>query len=253
MIIQPPRSWKTLEGPSTPLIPSPVISNPSKEPELNLETSTEKVQNPNLENTAHVPSSGEEDLIFMEIPKPKQNVNPLFEENDEDVKIKSSSSITLTSPEENVSIPPGIDLTLTSQPFKYSNQILEVEENQGKEIQVSSDRTSTFDFFLFSKNFILSTSDTEPTRCIFENVVLNFYQNKKTLPLNVEDVDSFTFIIWTFLPFFTYTKESPLISSFKSENFVFDPGITRSSFNESFYLLSLRTTKFRDRVELATR
>ncbi|GKF42289.1 hypothetical protein Tco_0125631, partial [Tanacetum coccineum] len=40
------------------------------------------------------------------------NVNPLFEENDKDVEIKSSSSFTLTSPEENVSIPPGIDLTL---------------------------------------------------------------------------------------------------------------------------------------------
>ncbi|GJT86582.1 hypothetical protein Tco_1068299 [Tanacetum coccineum] len=33
--------------------------------------STEKVQNPNLENTAHVPPPGEEDSIFMEIPNPK--------------------------------------------------------------------------------------------------------------------------------------------------------------------------------------
>ncbi|GKD98223.1 reverse transcriptase domain-containing protein, partial [Tanacetum coccineum] len=40
------------------------------------------------------------------------NVNPLFEENDKDVEIKSSSSFTLTSPEESDSIPPGIDLTL---------------------------------------------------------------------------------------------------------------------------------------------
>ncbi|GKD69484.1 hypothetical protein Tco_1323574 [Tanacetum coccineum] len=40
------------------------------------------------------------------------NVNPLFEENDKDVEIKSSTFVTLTSPEENVSIPPGIDLTL---------------------------------------------------------------------------------------------------------------------------------------------
>ncbi|GJV97320.1 hypothetical protein Tco_1548897, partial [Tanacetum coccineum] len=62
---------------------------------------------------------------------------------------------------------------------------------------------------------------------VMKNVVLNedFYQSKKTLPLNVEDVDSFTFIIWTFLPYFTYTEESPLIFSFRSENFVFDPGI----------------------------
>ncbi|GJY88961.1 reverse transcriptase domain-containing protein [Tanacetum coccineum] len=65
------RSGKTLEEPSTPLVPTPDISIPSKEPEQNPETSTEKVQNPNLENTAHVPSPGEEDSIFMEIPNPK--------------------------------------------------------------------------------------------------------------------------------------------------------------------------------------
>ncbi|GJZ08627.1 reverse transcriptase domain-containing protein [Tanacetum coccineum] len=64
-------SGKTLEEPSTPLVPTPVISIPQKEPEQNLKTSTEKVQNPNLENTAHVPPPGEEDSIFIEIPKPK--------------------------------------------------------------------------------------------------------------------------------------------------------------------------------------
>ncbi|GJU91421.1 reverse transcriptase domain-containing protein [Tanacetum coccineum] len=65
------RSGKTLEGPSIPFVPTPVISIPHKEPVQNPETSTEKVQNPNLENTAHVPSPGEEDSIFIEIPKPK--------------------------------------------------------------------------------------------------------------------------------------------------------------------------------------
>ncbi|GJX71592.1 reverse transcriptase domain-containing protein [Tanacetum coccineum] len=65
------RSGKTLEEPSTPLVPTPVTSNPQQEPEQNPETSTEKVQNPNLENTAHVPSPGKEDSIFMEIPNPK--------------------------------------------------------------------------------------------------------------------------------------------------------------------------------------
>ncbi|GJV93905.1 reverse transcriptase domain-containing protein [Tanacetum coccineum] len=65
------RSGKTLEEPSTPLISKPVTLNPQQEPEQNPETSTEKVQNPNLENTAHVPSPGEEDSIFIEIPKPK--------------------------------------------------------------------------------------------------------------------------------------------------------------------------------------
>ncbi|GKD82632.1 hypothetical protein Tco_1349471, partial [Tanacetum coccineum] len=47
------------------------VSIPSKEPEQNPETSTEEVQNPNLENTAHVPPPEEEDSIFIEIPKPK--------------------------------------------------------------------------------------------------------------------------------------------------------------------------------------
>ncbi|GJU18142.1 hypothetical protein Tco_1146108 [Tanacetum coccineum] len=40
------------------------------------------------------------------------NSLPPGDDNDKDVEIKSSSSITLTSPQENVSIPPGIDLTL---------------------------------------------------------------------------------------------------------------------------------------------
>ncbi|GKA44025.1 reverse transcriptase domain-containing protein [Tanacetum coccineum] len=65
------RSGKTLEGPSTPLVPTPVVSIPLKEPEQNPETSTEKVQNPNLENTAQVPPPEEEDSTFIEIPKPK--------------------------------------------------------------------------------------------------------------------------------------------------------------------------------------
>ncbi|GJZ83118.1 hypothetical protein Tco_0648291, partial [Tanacetum coccineum] len=52
---------------------------------------------------------------------------------------------------------------------------------------------------------------------VMKNVVLNedLYQSKKTLPLNVEDVNSFAFVIWTFLPYFTYTEESPLIFSFR--------------------------------------
>ncbi|GJV86326.1 reverse transcriptase domain-containing protein [Tanacetum coccineum] len=65
------RSGKTLEGPSTPLVPTPVVSNPQKEPEQNPETSTEKVQNLNLENSAHVLPPEEEESIFIEIPKPK--------------------------------------------------------------------------------------------------------------------------------------------------------------------------------------
>ncbi|GJZ94216.1 hypothetical protein Tco_0666419 [Tanacetum coccineum] len=59
----------------------------------------------------------------------------------------------------------------------------------------------------------------------------DLYLSETMLSLNVEDVDSFTFIIWTFLPYFTYTEESPLIFPFRSENFVFDPGIVTFPFS----------------------
>ncbi|GJV58493.1 reverse transcriptase domain-containing protein [Tanacetum coccineum] len=65
------RSGKTCEGPMTPLVPTPVVSIPSKEPEQNPKTSMDKVQKPSLESTAQVPPPEEEESIFMEIPKPK--------------------------------------------------------------------------------------------------------------------------------------------------------------------------------------
>ncbi|GKD76731.1 hypothetical protein Tco_1339352, partial [Tanacetum coccineum] len=42
---------------------------------------------------------------------------------------------------------------------------------------------------------------------------------------NVEDDDSFTFIIQTFLPFLTYPVDSPLLLSTGSEDTIFDPDI----------------------------
>ncbi|GKA21555.1 reverse transcriptase domain-containing protein [Tanacetum coccineum] len=65
------RSGKTCEGPSTPLVPTPVVSTPSKEPEQNPETSMDKVQKPSSKNTAQVPPPKDHDSIFIEIPKPK--------------------------------------------------------------------------------------------------------------------------------------------------------------------------------------
>ncbi|GKF42873.1 hypothetical protein Tco_0126215, partial [Tanacetum coccineum] len=38
--------------------------------------------------------------------------------------------------------------------------------------------------------------------------------NQIVLSLNVEDVNPFTFVIWIFLPFFTYPEDSPVILSF---------------------------------------
>ncbi|GJT19372.1 hypothetical protein Tco_0878078 [Tanacetum coccineum] len=44
--------------------------------------------------------------------------------------------------------------------------------------------------------------------------------------IDVEDDDSFTFVIWTFLPYLTYPEVSPLLSSTKNEDTIFDPDIS---------------------------
>ncbi|GJT53364.1 hypothetical protein Tco_0988418 [Tanacetum coccineum] len=292
------RSGKTLEEPSIPLVPTPDVSNPQNE--SNMETSTEKVKNPNLENTAHVPPPGEEDSIFMEIPNPKakktinveiQDLNSprpnsyqsrlpypermkvrehdkpnnpfsgsttntlppssssvktsdnlekfadelaplelLPSETNKDSEIKFFFSFTLTSPEESEletylerdSIPPGIDPTRPPT-FEVSSSNPTSPTLTGEKEKLK-ENISSVTLLVFKEPLFLLPPPEPPDECL-KNVVLNFYQNQKTFPLNVEDVNSFTFIIWTFLLHFTYTKESPLIFSFRSENFVFDPGI----------------------------
>ncbi|GKC23252.1 hypothetical protein Tco_1025402, partial [Tanacetum coccineum] len=59
----------------------------------------------------------------------------------------------------------------------------------------------------------------------------DFNQGEIFLSLNVEDVNSFTFVIWTFLPFFTYPEDSPVILSLISEDLIFDPGISTFHFS----------------------
>ncbi|GKA60832.1 hypothetical protein Tco_0760239 [Tanacetum coccineum] len=59
----------------------------------------------------------------------------------------------------------------------------------------------------------------------------DFNQGEIVLPLNVEDINSFTFVIWTFLLFFTYPEDSPVILSIRSEDLVFDPGISTFHFS----------------------
>ncbi|GJY23151.1 hypothetical protein Tco_0396809 [Tanacetum coccineum] len=44
--------------------------------------------------------------------------------------------------------------------------------------------------------------------------------------INVEVDNSFTFVTWTFLPFLTYPEVSPLLSSTKNEDTIYDPDIS---------------------------
>ncbi|GKD01623.1 hypothetical protein Tco_1171897 [Tanacetum coccineum] len=43
---------------------------------------------------------------------------------------------------------------------------------------------------------------------------------------NIEDDESFTFVIRTFLPYLAYLEDSPLLLSTRSEDTIFDPGIS---------------------------
>ncbi|GJW53204.1 hypothetical protein Tco_0097289 [Tanacetum coccineum] len=77
------------------------------------------------------------------------------------------------------------------------------------------------------------TSDIEPDTAMIKN--FNELNEDKCFDLgggeivfspNVEDDDSFTFFIRTFLPFLTYPEDYPLLLSTGSEDIIFDPGIS---------------------------
>ncbi|GKE81821.1 hypothetical protein Tco_1551821 [Tanacetum coccineum] len=156
-------------------------------------------------------------------------------DSDSPFTVELSASVTLNSlGNEDKVFKPGI---LVYHPIHDTNPVT-LEENL--KVNISSETLLVFK----EPSFLLPPP--EPPDEYLKNVVLNFYQNQKTFPLNVKDVNSFTLIIWTFLPHFTYPKESPLIFSFRSKNLVFGPGIV--TFHKPvicsmkvFYLLSLRT------------
>ncbi|GJS95396.1 putative reverse transcriptase domain-containing protein [Tanacetum coccineum] len=132
-----------------------------------------------------------------------------------------SASITLNSlGNEDKVFKPGIPVYHSI----HDKNLVTLEENFKENI-------SSGTLLVFKEPSFLLPPPEPPDECLnFEPIlvmknVVDFYQSKKTLSLNVEDVNSFTFIIWIFLPHFTYPEESPLIFSFRSETFVFDPGI----------------------------
>ncbi|GJZ27984.1 hypothetical protein Tco_0572631 [Tanacetum coccineum] len=143
--------------------------------------------------------------------------SPLLD-SDSPFTAELSASVTLNSlGNEDKVFKPGI---LVYHAIHDKN-LVTLEENLKENI-------SSGTLLVFKEPSFLLPPPEPPDKClnfepilVMKNVVLNeaFYQS------NVDDVNSFTIIIWIFLPYFPYTKESPLIFSFRSENFVFDPGI----------------------------
>ncbi|GJZ56011.1 hypothetical protein Tco_0611204 [Tanacetum coccineum] len=130
------RSGKTCEGPSNPLVPTPVVSIPSKEPEQNPETSTDKVQKPSSESTAQVPTS---ELVYFE------NVDEPFSgstTNHSDALPPSSSPVkTSDNLEEFADELTLLKKVVHEENFQvYSNPLFEFNDNF-----TSSDENPLFD------------------------------------------------------------------------------------------------------------
>ncbi|GJV33322.1 reverse transcriptase domain-containing protein [Tanacetum coccineum] len=70
------------------------------------------------------------------------------------------------------------------------------------------------------------TFDMEPDVLVINNVNEDECFDPGGGEINVEVDDSFTFVTRTFLPYLTYPEVSPLLSSTKNEDTIFDPGIS---------------------------
>ncbi|GJU65975.1 hypothetical protein Tco_1252234 [Tanacetum coccineum] len=90
---------------------------------------------------------------------------------------------------------------------EYDLFLFEVESDQGGLISIVISNNSN-DPLLESPDLIVETNVP-----VINNVG----------EINVEDDDSFTFVIRTFLPFLTYPEVSHLLSSTKNEDTIFDP------------------------------
>ncbi|GJY50834.1 hypothetical protein Tco_0441681 [Tanacetum coccineum] len=130
---------------------------------------------------------------------------------------------------------------------EYNSFLFEIEPDQGGLISVVISDNSindlplelpNFESFHFDPSFPRPPSEPpdveiclhfEPDAPVIDNFnELDEDQRGSEIDFsqNVEDDDSFTFFIWTFLPFLTYPADSPLLLSTGSEDTIFDPGIS---------------------------
>ncbi|GKE54737.1 hypothetical protein Tco_1489893 [Tanacetum coccineum] len=129
---------------------------------------------------------------------------------------------------------------------EYDSFLFEVEPDQGWLISIVISNNSydpllelpEFESFHFDPSFPLPPPEPPDIKIslIIETdapVINNFDElnedecfNPGGGKIDVEDDDSFTFVIRTFFPFLTYPVDSPFLYSFGSEDTIFDPGIS---------------------------
>ncbi|GKB52214.1 hypothetical protein Tco_0902967 [Tanacetum coccineum] len=135
--------------------------------------------------------------------------------------------------------------------FEESDTFLSHLDNSLPEFETFSDHTeetrsgnnsllelSEFESFHFDPSFLrppLEPPDVEISLIIETDapVINNFDELNKDEcfdpggdEINVEDDDSFIFVIRTFLPFLTYPVDSPFLCSFRNEDTIYDPDIS---------------------------
>ncbi|GJR02893.1 hypothetical protein Tco_0525877 [Tanacetum coccineum] len=164
----------------------------------------------------------------------------LSDSNDDDVILREkllniSRLITNIESLEDNPIPiPVTDSDSSDTSLSYSdNSLPEFESFSDHTEETRSGSTTThvnyslpeYESFHFNDPSLPRPSPEPPD----DNVdVLNEDLNQGEIVLfqNVEEDDSFTFTIRTFLPYFTYPAVSPLSCSTGSEDTIFDPGIS---------------------------
>ncbi|GJY82069.1 hypothetical protein Tco_0494820 [Tanacetum coccineum] len=120
-------------------------------------------------------------------------------------------------------------------PPKYSWGIVISDNSNDPLLELPEFESFHFDLYLSFPRPHPEPPDVEISLIIETDapVINNFYELNEDEcfdpggdEIDVEDNDSFTFIIRTFLPFLTYTEVSPVLLSTRSEDTIFDPDIS---------------------------
>ncbi|GJZ45721.1 hypothetical protein Tco_0593317 [Tanacetum coccineum] len=175
------------------------------------------------------------------------NIESLNDNPTPDRMLKSPSSVPI--PVKNMTRGGSTTTHANNSLPEYDSFLFEVEPDQGGLTSVDSDNSNDlllelpeFESFHFDQSSPRPPPEPPDVEICFNfepdaPMINNFDELNKdecfdpgggeiNVFQDVEDDDSFTFVIRTFLPYFTYPEDSPLLLSTGSEDTIFDPDIS---------------------------
>ncbi|GJZ20693.1 hypothetical protein Tco_0557283, partial [Tanacetum coccineum] len=198
--------------------------------------------NDSFENIDYVKASPPEDSLIMGNEElgtiPKKESDEFINSSAEDlVPIPSESKGTSVNDSKSVS-PSSDDFSPISifeeKSVTYSNPLFDLNDDftssddeslSDEDVLENNVKIYSNPLFEFNDGYI--SSDVNP---LFDEVnedkCFDPRGGEIVFSPNVKDEDSFTFFIQTFLPFLTYPVDSPLLLSTRSEDTIFDSGIS---------------------------